>query len=110
MHPLFPWWAASLLANMAIAVIEYLNRTGGYPNFRSALVHTGPLILIGQLGLFYAWRDAPSFMFAWAFFSVMNAAVRLVSNYWFVQEALTPLTLLGVAVMVGGAYLVKIGG
>lgn len=104
-----PWWTASLLATVAIAAIEYLNRMAHYPNFFEALKHTGLLILVAQFGLFYAWRDAPSFMFAWAFFVCGNVLLRLISTQYFVGEPLTLATSFGVALTLTGAYFIKVG-
>lgn len=104
-----PWYVASIVANFAIAMIEYLNRTGDYSNFPSAISHTFPYIVIAQLGLFYAWRDAPSFMYAWAFFVVGNAIIRVVSAQFFVHERLSWTTLFGVSLMLIAAYFVKVG-
>ncbi len=103
------WWAASILANFAIAVVEYLNRVGGYPDFLRAVMVTGPFIVAAQFGLFYAWRDAPSFMFAWAFFTAGNLLLRLISAQLMIGEPLTWPTIAGVSAMLAGAYLVKIG-
>lgn len=109
MIPVPPWWIASIIANVTIAVIEYLNRAGGFASFGDALLRTGPIIIVAQFGLFYAWRDAPSFMFAWAFFTSGNLLLRLISAQFAVGEPLTWTTTLGVSFMFGGAYLVKIG-
>lgn len=106
---MIPWWAFSLLANVTITAIEYLNRTGGYPSFGHALLRTAPLILIAQWGLFRSWRDAPSLLVAWAFFSVGNCVMRIGSAYFAVQEPPSWLTLAGVALMMFGAYVVKVG-
>lgn len=108
--PVPPWWVASIIANLTIAVIEYLNRAGGYSSFGVALLHTGPFIIVAQFGLFYAWRDAPSFMFAWAFFTTGNCLLRLLSAHFAVGEPLSWLTVCGVSLMFGGACLVKVGG
>lgn len=103
------WWQASILANVAIGIVEYLNRTGGYSTFPVALLHTLPFIAAAQLGLFYAWRDAPSFMIAWAFFTVGNSVLRCISAQFFVGEPLSWYTVAGVSVMFGGTYLIKMG-
>ena len=109
MIPTPPWWVASIIANFTIAGVEYLNRAGGFANFGDALLRTWPLIIVAQFGLFYAWRDAPSFMFAWAFFTSGNLLLRLISTQFAVGEPLTLTTTLGVSLMFGGAYLVKVG-
>jgi hypothetical protein len=55
---LVPWWAASLIANVCITRIEYLNRTLQLDRFSEVLPHTGLLILIAQWGLWNAWTGA----------------------------------------------------
>lgn len=104
-----PWWVASLIANVGITVIEYLYRTAQYPNFLVALKYNLPLIIMVQFGIFYAWRDAPSFMFAWAFFFCGNVLMRLVSTQFFVGESLTWATSFGVGFIFVGAYFIKVG-
>ncbi len=104
-----PWWVASIIANFAIASVEYLNRAGGFPDFGRALLVTSPLILAAQYGLFYSWRDAPSFMLAWAFFTAGNGLLRLVSSQYLVGEGLSTLTLVGTSIIFAGAYVVKAG-
>ncbi|MEE8551570.1 MAG: hypothetical protein V3T08_09995 [Gemmatimonadota bacterium] len=108
MIPVPPWWVASIIASLTIAVIEYLNRAGGYATFGEALLRTGPFIIVAQFGLFYAWRDAPSFMFAWAFFVTSNMVVRLASVHFAVGEPLSWMTMLGVSLVFGGIYLIKV--
>ncbi len=103
------WWQAAFLATGAIAVIEYLNRTANYQSFGDAVFHTLPWIAISQLGLFYCWRDAPTFMIAWATFTVSNSVVRLFNAQFFVGESLSLYTIAGVSVMFLGTYLIKLG-
>ena len=104
-----PWWAASIMANVSIMFVEYLNRAGGFASFFDAIKVTAPLIFVAQIGLFYAWRDAPSLMFAWAFFTVGNTLLRLVNTTYLAGEPLGWTTLAGVSVMFGGACLIKAG-
>jgi multidrug transporter EmrE-like cation transporter len=104
-----PWWfVASLMANVAINVIEFMNRTASHgTSFPQQLLLTWWLILVAQFGLFHAWKGAPSMMIAWAVFSSMNALMRLVSNHFFLGEPLSWQGWAGVAVMFAGMYLVK---
>ncbi len=104
-----PWWAASILANFTIAAIEGLNRNAGFTNFGNAIVCTMPLIFAAQYGLFYAWRDAPSMMMAWAFFTAGNSVLRLLSVQYYAGEPLNVTTLAGTAVIFFGAWIVKQG-
>ncbi len=106
---MIPWWIWSLVANFTIAIVEYLNRTGGYENFGVALLRTAPLILVAQCGLFYTWRDAPSFMFAWAFFTAGNVGLRVISSHYFVGEKITLLAGLGVSLIILGGHFVRMG-
>lgn len=108
--PTVPWWVWGLLANIAIMVIEWLNRSGGFASYFHALRFTLPLIFVAQMGLFYAWRDAPTMMLAWAAFTLGNTVLRLVNTTWMVGEIPSLSTLFGVALITAGAYCVKIGG
>ena len=103
------WWMASLLANVNIAVVEYMNRSGGYDGFWNTLVRTSPFILLAQYGLYKCWVGAPSFMLAWAFFTMGNLVLRLLSNHYMVGEGLSVSAAAGVCLVVGGVALVKMG-
>jgi hypothetical protein len=106
---LVPWWAASLIANVCITRIEYLNRTLQLDRFSEVLPHTGLLILIAQWGLWNAWTGAPSMMIAWVWFTAMNNLMRLASAQWAVGEPPGLLTTVGSALMFLAAWLVKEG-
>lgn len=106
-----PWWFVwSLVANVTINVIEYLNRTAGFAHPIDAFKTTAPLIILAQVGLFYAWKGAPSMMLAWACFSAMNSLMRLVSNHYFVGEPLSIRGWVGCGIMFLGMYVVKTAG
>lgn len=104
-----PWWiAASLMANAAIISVEYLNRTE--PTLGSALVRTWPMIILAQVCLYFSWHHAPSLMVAWAVFALGNSMMRLAMVGCILGEPMkTAWTLAGIAAMVGGSYLVKLG-
>lgn len=105
--PGLPWWAGSLLANVCIARIEAINRAGGHSDFGAVIFATWWLILVSQYGLFNAFNGAPSFMAAWAFFTVGNMGLRLLNAYFVVGEPLNLGTWLGVSMMFGGMLVVK---
>jgi hypothetical protein len=109
MQWLSTWWVASIVANVTIGGIEFLNRTSAATTYWRQLALTAPLILVAQWGLWRAYKDAPSFMFAWIFFSVGNSLVRVLSAQYAVKEAPSTLTLLGVALMLAASYFIKIG-
>lgn len=104
------WWAWAFVANAAIMVIEYLNRTAGFATPLHAFRVTLPMILVGQVGLFYCWRDAPQMLQAWMVFTLGNCVLRLASVTWAVGEVPSFTTLAGVALMMAGGALVKAGG
>lgn len=105
------WWlAASLLANVAINMIEFLNRRAGHDlNFLQQLQHTWWLILVAQFGLFYAYRDAASLMVAWTVFSSANCVMRLISNHFFVGEPMSAMAWCGAGLMMAGMVVVRLG-
>lgn len=104
-----PWYVWSVLANVAIAVTEFLNRTGGYGHAGQAFMRTAPLIFVAQVGLFYAWRDAPSFMTAWATFTIGNIGLRVLSAHFMVGERLTLDVAFGITMIIMGGHLVRQG-
>jgi len=104
------WWMWAVVSNVTIMVIEYLNRTAGFVGPFDAFKITFPLILIAQIGLFYCWRDAPQMLLAWTVFTLGNCILRLISATWFVGEVPTLTTLVGVALIMAGGALVKVGG
>lgn len=103
-----PWWAWGLLANACVALNEYVARAGT-TSFLQSLWYMWPFYVLLQLGIFYGWRGAPSMMLAWAVFTVTNSAFRLVNVTWAVGEPPSATTLAGVALMVMGAYAIKLG-
>lgn len=104
-----PWWAWSLVANLAIAAIEYLNRAGGFSGPGAAFLRTGPLIVLSQIGLFYCWRHAPSFLLAWVFFSIGNSGLRLLSSHFLIGDQLTWQAGADVSLILLGGWLVTTG-
>ncbi len=106
---MIPWWSWSIVANLSIAIVEYFNRTAGWDHFGVALSRIGPLMLLAQCGLFYAWRDAPSFMYAWAVFTLGNVGLRVISSHFFVGEKLTLTAGLGVSLIILGGHFVRMG-
>lgn len=101
----FPWWLAALLANLCIMRVEAVNR-GATGQFWETLPYTAPFILLGQVGLFYCWKDAPTFLTAWVCFTSGNLALRLLSTYLIVGEPLSIQTWLGTALVFAGALTV----
>lgn len=106
---MLPWWAWSLTANVGIQCIEYLNRTSPSPDFGRTLIRSAPLILLSQWGLFHAWRGAPSWLLAWAFFTVCNNALRIMFSWQLGGEPPTWTSLLGCLVIGLGASIMAYG-
>lgn len=106
--PALPWWAASLVANVTIIAVEYLNRT--QPDLWSALVRTWPLILVAQVCIFWAWNGAPSLLLAWAVFFVGSSLARLVMVTGVLGESYQAgWVLLGITLLGLGSLAIKQG-
>lgn len=101
------WMVWSLMANLCITTIEYLNRSMGFASFSRALMVTAPLILVAQLGLYKVWSQAPTILTAWAFFSVTNSLLRLASAKWLMGETVDWRHVGVVGLMFGCALLMK---
>jgi hypothetical protein len=96
----------SLMANVAIQAVEYVNRSGE-GGFLFTFSRTWPLILLAQWGLFETWRHAPHFLTAWLFFTVCNAAMRLTVSKYLLGETFAWWGPLGVVGMMGCAMIVS---
>lgn len=103
------WLAWGVVSNLAIARVEYLNRTGGYAHFWDALPHTWPCIVLAQLGLFMCWRDCPNMLVGWACFTLGNSCIRVLSTRYAVGEPLNTTVLAGVGLMTIASGLVAYG-
>ncbi len=105
--PDIPWWAASLVATGSIFRIEMVNRLSKAETFLEQMGLIWWLVLIAQWGLFRAWQGAPSMMTAWAWFFVVNVSLRIISVHYFVGEPMNLKVWVGIALIMGGALLVK---
>ena len=103
------WILWSLIANLSVISIEYVNRRDYFDGFVNGLPYTIWPIALAQLGLYYCFRDAPSYMIAWAVFTVGNAILRVICNSVILHEQLNWMIGLGVIGMVGCALLIKQG-
>lgn len=103
------WMVWSLVANISVLSIEWVNRKDYFDGFINGLPYTIWPILLAQVALYYTFREAPSYMTAWAMFTVGNAILRIISNSVFVNEQLNWYIGLGVLGMISCGYLIKIG-
>lgn len=103
------WVLWSLVANVSVLAIEYVNRKDYFGGFIEGLPYTIWPIALAQVALYYCFKGAPTYLTAWAIFTMGNAVLRVISNTVFVQEQLNWMILLGVVGMVGCSFLIKSG-
>ncbi len=107
---MFTWWVASLISNGAIIFTEYTNRsaTGGWA---SALPYTFLPIMLAQFCLFRAFNGAPNWFMAWIVFTIGNAVMRVAAVQVMAGHEVKSwaFSLLGIAVMIGGSFILKVG-
>lgn len=106
---MIPWWIfASLLANVSLISVEYFYRSQA--DFAAAMSRAWPLIVLGQVGLYFAWHNAPHLLVAWAIFSIGNSLIRLAMVTFILGEPTKiPWALAGISLMFVGGYVVKMG-
>lgn len=104
------WVLASLLANLCIQVVEYLNHTAD-GSWLAVLPRTVPFIVLAQWGLFNSYSGAPSLFAAWVVFTVGNSVMRvvMVSTLLGGQVGSWPLVVAGVSGMIACAFAIKQG-
>ena len=73
------WIVWILSACGAIFFLEYIYRVGHYDSFWKALPYLIVPMLIGQMGLFYGYRLAPSFLLASVIFTLINQGTRPIN-------------------------------
>lgn len=103
------WILWIIFACVAIFFLEYMYRIGHYDSFLQALPTLIIPMLIGQMGLFYGYRLAPSFLLAAIIFTLINQGTRPI-NIYLAGEHLTIygwLAILCVVVGVGLSILDK---
>ncbi len=105
-----PWYVASLLSNVCIMYVEYMNR-GAAGTFWQTLPYTAVPIVLAQWCLFHTWNNAPHWMVAWVVFAIGSSIMRVGAVYLGAGDEISqwPHVLLGVTVMLAGALLVKEG-
>ena len=105
-----PWWLASLMSNVAIIYIEYMNRstTSGW---LSVLSYTFLPICFAQWCLFRGFNGAPHWLIAWTVFALGNTAMRIVAVQTLAGHEVKSwtYTMSGVTVILLGSWLVKLG-
>lgn len=101
------WVFWSLVSNAAIMAVEYLNRYHSSDGWLHTLQWTALPIILAQFGLYKAWSGAPHFLAAWLVFTLGNSAMRLSLVHWGTEESFAWWGTVGVALMLGGAYVVK---
>ena len=124
------WWMLSLFVSaVLIAVWEYHSRLAKFKQYSPVSLHRDaphvrfvsrrkdsmwftfiPLTFFLNGGLFYGYRYAvPSFMFAWALYSVFDVLIRIV-NVRLLGEHIHVPHLIGMFLIVIGTSLTYIGG
>lgn len=106
------WWAASLLANAAILVTEYLHRSVPVgTSWLEILPRALPFYVLAQFFLFRSFSGAPHWFTASVVFSLGNAAMRILAVYGVAGHEVSSWArvLAGTAIMLSGAILLKGG-
>lgn len=95
------------LANISIAIVEYVYRAGDYSSFWEALPWLALPIIISQWALFEGFRVAPSLIYAGIVFSVINAVFRVV-NSTILGEGVSVWQVSAVVLVILSSFLGKI--
>lgn len=101
------WLLWILVSNVGIFWTEYVYRVGKYDSFIVALPYMLVPILMGQIGLFYGFRHAPTLFIAGATFTVVNVFLRIINTYR-LGEGLNLYNWLGVLLLCVSVILLKI--
>lgn len=100
------WWHWLLVSNTAIAVVEYMYRKGSYDSFIVSLPYIAIPVLLGQVGLFYGFRHAPSLVIAGVTFSIINSLLR-VGNTLLLGERLGMYQVIALLLMIAASFVAR---
>lgn len=101
------WVMWIMMSNVGIFWLEYCYRVGKYGNFVQALPYIIVPMMIGQAGLFYGFRTAPTLLLAGAVFTVVNVFLRITNSY-ILGEHLNHYNWFGVVLLLAGTFLLKV--
>lgn len=101
------WALYIVIANIAIAFVEYTYRAGQYQTFAAALPYIVVPILVSQWALFYGFSKADSILLAGAVFSLINIIFRLCVTHY-LGETLNVVNWIGVALLAISVILLKV--
>ena len=96
------WILSLIMANLCIAVLEYLYRTNNMGMY--LVVRVAPLVILTQFCLWYSWRHGPGLMLAWVTFFLGNAGLRIINAHYMLGETISGGQYMGLVLVVGGAF------
>lgn len=104
-----PWWAFAVLANLAVILQEWVFRSS--PTYAKALVVTLPFMVLANYCLYRTFSGASAWLLAWVVFTLGNSSMRVASVALTSQHEVRhwATVILGIAIMLCGAYLLKKG-
>jgi len=105
---LWVWVLVSVATSCTWIGVEFLNRTSD-DGLLHTLIRTGPLIAVAQVGLYYVFNWAPSWLLAWCVFSITNAVLRAAASHYFASEPIGWGTFAGISLMMLGALAIHKG-
>ena len=101
------WIIWVLIANCGIMWLEFVYRSGQYNSFLQALPCIVIPMIIGQVGLFYGFRYAPSLFLAGAVFTLINVFLRVINSYR-LDEVPNNYNWLGIVFLILSTILLKV--
>lgn len=101
------WLLGILVSNISIALLEWIYRTNRFNSFFHALPYIIVPIIVGQLGLFYAFRSggAKTLIYAGIVFTTLNILFRVVNTLAFIKEPVPVYTWLALVLMVAATFV-----
>lgn len=107
------WWMLYIfVAALTIAALENISRRAMFERYFAlrTLAVMIPMGIVINAGTFYGYRYAvPTFLFAWAVYTVYDVALRIANNR-LLGEPFKIVHALGMLLVVGGTFLSYLGG
>ena len=98
-----PWWVGTIAGSVCLAFINSWAKTQDI-GLRTQLIVLVPLILC-NLGYWYGFRNAPSFIGCWYTGSALNAITAYTLSIFLFDKSINVYTIAGVACIILGQQL-----
>ncbi len=103
------WIFGSIFGSISLVIMNGFLKKLSYSKQSNILI-ISLLSLISTYCFWYAWRNSEGFLRVWFIQSAMVATGAFILNYLLLKEKIDLIQIVGIILILFGAYLLKTGG